>query len=311
MCILAFYLLKKDNKTFFFIQRELGDEMKENWRRKKSVTLLIAILISISIVSTAHAAWSPLTGDMIPISSIPTGGLVVGDILFTGFEVTGIAYGGPSTPSSSTILIQGGQNEATGDYGIRLRLAWNAGSDQLINTDINFKVSILPGYDRFFIAEAVFWLATAGAAGTGLVQANENIYDADFMGNSLTVLSTSAQTDYYGAFLMDSSYLMLHGNLTQAKELWVRTGITVQGGTNGSAGLHEVFVLYSQLPKPATILDGSCELDFRDFAVLASQWQQAPGIPSADIAPTPNGNGIVDIKDLAALAYFWLDKYCK
>jgi hypothetical protein len=309
-CILAFYLLKKGNETLLFIQKELGDEMKKNRRIKKSVTLLISILISISIVSTAYAAWAPLTGDMIPISSIPTGGLVVGNVLFTGFEVTGIAFGGPPTPSSTTILIQGGQNEATGDYGIRLRLAWNAGSDQFINTGINFKVSILPGYDRFFIEDAVLWLATASAAGTGLVQATENIYDADFMGNSLTVLSTYTQADDYGAYLMDSSYLMLHGNLTQAKEIWVRTGVTVQGGSNASVGLYEIFVLYGQVPKPPTILDGPCELDFRDFAVLASQWQQAPGTPSADIAPPHNGDGIVDIKDLAALAYFWLDKNC-
>ncbi|MHC4086045.1 MAG: hypothetical protein ACYSWZ_07385 [Planctomycetota bacterium] len=277
---------------------------------KKSLTLLIAIPISVSIFSTAYAAWSPLTGDPVPISSIPPGGLVVGNKLFTDFAVSGFAYGGPLTPSSSTILIQGGQNEATGDYGIRLRLVYNAGSGQFINASINFKVSILVGYDRFFIEGSALWLATASAAGTGLVQATENIYDADFMGNSLTVLSTSVQEDDYGVFLKDSSNLMLHGNIIEMKELWVRTGITIQGGINGSAGLHEVFLLYSQVPKQTTILDGSCELDFLDFAVLASQWQQPPGTPSADIAPWPDGNGIVDIEDLAAVANFWLNQNC-
>jgi len=284
--------------------------MKHKRRMQKSLILLTAILLSNSIFNTAFAAWSPLTGDLIPISSIPDGGLVVGNKLFTDFSVSGFAYGGPLTPSSSTILIQGGQNEATGDYGIRLRLVYNAGSYQFINAGINFKVSILAGYERFFIEEAALWLSTASAAGTGLVQATENIYDADFMGNSLTALSTSVQEDDYGVFLTDSSNFKLQGNLIQKKELWVRTGITIQGGTNGSAGLHEVFLLYSQMPKPPTILDGSCELDFADFAVLASQWQQPPGTPSADIAPGPNGNGIVDIEDLAAVANFWLDKNC-
>jgi len=307
---LPFLLSKKGNESLFFIHKGLGDEMKHKRRTKKSLTLLIAIPISILIISTACAGWAPLTGDLIPISSVPGGGLVVGNKLFTDFAVTGFSYGGPLTPSSSTILIQGGQDEATGDYGIRLRLVCNAGSGQFINTGINFKVSILGGYDRFFIKEAELWLATASAAGTGLVQATENIYDADFMGNSLTVLSTSVQEDDYGVFLMDSSNFMLQGNSIQMKELWVRTGITIQGGTNGSSGLHEVFLLYSQVPKATTILDGSCELDFLDFAVLASQWQQPPGIPSADIAPGPNGNGIVDIEDLAAVANYWLDKNC-
>ncbi len=284
--------------------------MEDTRRMEKSVPLLIAFLISTTIFSTSYSAWSPLTGDLIPISSIPGGGLVVGNKLFTDFKVTGFAYGGPLTPSSSTILIQGGQDEATGDYGIRLRLVCNSGSGQFINTGINFKVSILAGYHRFFIDEASLWLSTASAAGTGLVQATENMYDADFMGNSLTALSTSVQEDDYGAFLMDSSKFMLHGKLIEKKELWVRTGITIQGGTHGSAGLHEVFLLYSHVSKPITILERSCELDLLEFAVLASQWQQAPGIPSADIAPWPDGNGIVDIEDLAVVANFWLNNNC-
>jgi len=51
-----------------------------------------------------------------------------------------------------------------------------------------------------------------------------------------------------------------------------------------------------------------CHVDLFDFAVLASQWLQAPGVPSADIAPD-SGDGIVDINDLAVLAAHWLDCY--
>ncbi len=47
-------------------------------------------------------------------------------------------------------------------------------------------------------------------------------------------------------------------------------------------------------------------VDFEDFAILASQWLQAPGIPSADIAP-PGGDGIVDYDDLAIICQAWLD----
>ncbi|MHC4647241.1 MAG: GLUG motif-containing protein [Planctomycetota bacterium] len=48
--------------------------------------------------------------------------------------------------------------------------------------------------------------------------------------------------------------------------------------------------------------DGS---DFKDYAVLAGQWQQAPGEPSADIAPF-GGDGIVDGLDLRVLCDNWL-----
>jgi lysophospholipase L1-like esterase len=43
-----------------------------------------------------------------------------------------------------------------------------------------------------------------------------------------------------------------------------------------------------------------------DFAILAGQWLQAPGLPSADIAPPPEGDGVVNFKDLFLMAQEWL-----
>ncbi|MHC5059953.1 MAG: hypothetical protein ACYTFK_02560 [Planctomycetota bacterium] len=52
-------------------------------------------------------------------------------------------------------------------------------------------------------------------------------------------------------------------------------------------------------------INGDWGVDFVDFAILATQWQQAPGIPSADIEPAI-GNGIVDFLDIAVLVDNWL-----
>lgn len=227
--------------------------MNENRRStKKSALFVVSLSISILLACSAQATWVPLS-DMIPVSSVPAGGLVVGDKLFSGFEVIGISNG-VLAPTPDTVLVQGGQNDATGDYGLRFRLAWNAGSNQLINASINFKVNILPGYDPWFMEDATLWMATASASGTGLVQATENIFDADFLGNCLTSLGASSQADDYGAYLMDMSDFMLLGNPVAVKEIWVRTGVTVQGGVAGAAGLHEIFMLYSQIPEPATVI---------------------------------------------------------
>jgi hypothetical protein len=46
-------------------------------------------------------------------------------------------------------------------------------------------------------------------------------------------------------------------------------------------------------------------VNFVDFAILAGQWQQIPGIPSADIAP-PWGDGVVGLEDLCLMAQQWL-----
>jgi hypothetical protein len=48
-------------------------------------------------------------------------------------------------------------------------------------------------------------------------------------------------------------------------------------------------------------------VDFGDLLILADQWLQPPGTPSADIAPPPNGDGIVNFLDFAELAQHWLE----
>ncbi len=53
-------------------------------------------------------------------------------------------------------------------------------------------------------------------------------------------------------------------------------------------------------------IDQDGDVDFGDYAVLANQWLQSPGVPSADIAPNI-GDGIVDFRDLALLTEHWLE----
>ena len=214
--------------------------------------LFLSCLITIVITTAAPAAWVPLT-DLEPISSLPGGVMEVGDKLFSDFEVTGIASGGPPQPSAATVLVQGGQDDATGNYGLRFRLAWDAGVDQQINAEIKFQVSILPGYEEWFINDATLFLAAAGATGTGVVNAFGNIYDADFLGNSLAALATSS-TGAGFTHLIDQSLLQLGGNPVELKDIWVYTSFTVQGGDAGTAGVHDIYELYGQIPEPATVL---------------------------------------------------------
>jgi hypothetical protein len=47
-------------------------------------------------------------------------------------------------------------------------------------------------------------------------------------------------------------------------------------------------------------------INFEDFTILAAQWLQDTGTPSADIAPH-GGDGIIDFDDLAELIKYWLE----
>jgi len=57
----------------------------------------------------------------------------------------------------------------------------------------------------------------------------------------------------------------------------------------------------------AADLNGNGIIDFVDFSILASQWLQPPGNPSADIAPSPAGDGLVNILDLSEFSMHWLE----
>jgi hypothetical protein len=52
-------------------------------------------------------------------------------------------------------------------------------------------------------------------------------------------------------------------------------------------------------------LDWDGAVSFEDLGILADQWLQPPGVPSADIAPAHN-DGIVNFGDLSILAEHWL-----
>ncbi|MGD0785287.1 MAG: hypothetical protein ABR969_05685 [Sedimentisphaerales bacterium] len=52
--------------------------------------------------------------------------------------------------------------------------------------------------------------------------------------------------------------------------------------------------------------NNDCKVDFMDLEVLREQWLQPPGLPSADIEPSPSGDGIVNFQDFAAMAANWL-----
>ena len=55
---------------------------------------------------------------------------------------------------------------------------------------------------------------------------------------------------------------------------------------------------------PSGDIDDNGFVDFVDFVILAGQWRQTPGAPSADITPE-GGNGVVDLLDLDKLVECW------
>lgn len=210
---------------------------------------LISIMLAI-FATAASAQWVPLT-DRVTLSSLQVQGghLVFGDKVISEFDMFGFSDGGALAPNPAKMFVQGGKDSITGDFGLKFNLSWSAVSNQVINATLSFKVSVLPGSDRY-IKDVRMNLSGAGATGNGMVGVTENVQNAD--GDVIASLSCSKQANDGGVYLMD------HAEFTPVKGIWICSkdiSVTHYGTGPGLAHLSEFYQYYSQtVPEPATIV---------------------------------------------------------
>lgn len=213
---------------------------------KRSRAILIC-LISIVLATTASAAWVPLTGEPVPLSSLLGESFIFGDKELSEIELFGFGDGGALDPNPDKMFVQGGQNSITGDYGLKFNFSWSAISGQTVNANLNFKISVLPGFDDYLIEDVWLYLTGVSANGTGGVHLGEIVRDTG--GNVIASLSCSKQEGD------DDAYLMDYDEFAPVKEIWIHSkDVSITGGTNGAAHLSEFYQYYSQVPEPATLV---------------------------------------------------------
>ncbi len=210
--------------------------------------IILSCLIGALLATVASAQWVPLTGDPVSIGSLQGGPFIFGDKKLSDIGMSkGIGEGGAIAPTADSLFVQGGWDNVTGDYGVKFTLSWSAISNQTVSASLSFKVSILPGYDDYFIKDIAMYLTGVSANGTGGVHVSENVWDIPF-GNVIASLSCSKQDSDGGAYLAD------YAEFAPVKEIWIYSkDISVTGGTNGSAHISEFYQFYSQIPEPMTI----------------------------------------------------------
>ena len=98
---------------------------------------------------------------------------------------------------------------------------------------------------------------------------------------------SEAASDYFG------SSVDIDGDMTLIGAKWD------DGGQDQSGAAFVFLFLIADLNQ-----DGLANLN--DFAIMAEQWQQLPGEPSADIGPLPWGDNTVNMWDMKVLAEQWL-----
>jgi hypothetical protein len=93
--------------------------------------------------------------------------------------------------------------------------------------------------------------------------------------------------------------------LTNGQEYWYRVKSAYSALGGAASGWSNV-ESSRQCGTPGDF-EPDCDVDWADLAVLVGQWLDIPGMPSADIAPVPDGDGIVDFFDFAEFAIHWLE----
>jgi beta-lactam-binding protein with PASTA domain len=91
--------------------------------------------------------------------------------------------------------------------------------------------------------------------------------------------------------------------INSSRLVWELTYYTVASGDQVQQAMMSMLLSDIDAGVPGDI-SGDGKVNFDDFAILAGQWDDAPGNPSADIAPSPDGH--VWIEDLMYLADNWL-----
>jgi hypothetical protein len=122
--------------------------------------------------------------------------------------------------------------------------------------------------------------------------------------NSFWDIETSQMSTSAGGTGLMTDDMQTMSTFTNAG--WDFVGET-NNGTDFVWRMCQDLVDYPRLAWEFTLGDFVCPdgVEMRDYAVLAAQWKQPPGKPSADIAPE-GGDDIVDGSDLAALVNNWL-----
>jgi hypothetical protein len=130
---------------------------------------------------------------------------------------------------------------------------------------------------------------------TNLVKSvTDNLVSFDIIGTGQIATSTDTFK-----IVVDRSQLIEPGHLTWELIYYAIAG--QQGGQMMSVSLS----LNDFEGKIAGDISGDGKVNFEDLKILAEQWLQSPGTPSADIAPIST-DGIVNFLDFAVLAENWM-----
>lgn len=175
-------------------------------------------------------------------------------------------------------LIVGGHFSKAGGISANEIARWNGSSWLPFGNGMNGTVYALTVYNDLLIAAGIF--TTADGVSANRIACWNGVSWQPFNGG--TNGTVNALHIYDGDLIVGGNFTVVDNNVSP---YWAKWGL---------------------LNPAVEDLNHDCKVDFEDIVLLASQWLQSPGVPSADIAPV-SADGIVNFLDFAVLAEHWFD----
>jgi hypothetical protein len=188
---------------------------------------------------------------------INAGGILIGDKLFSNFDVKTTKSVGAVAPGADAISITPIQVLKAGtlfggDYGMQFNGLWSAPAQGLADSTIEFLATIVaPGYA---FKDNALWITGKGVGSSvspGFVSISESLYAEH---PSTGIQSFADELVYYSTptYRKDSD----SANFAPITKMWVVKDVGANGGIGvmGVAHLSEFYQTFSQVPEPGTLV---------------------------------------------------------
>jgi len=242
-------------------------------------------------------------------------GSITLDIDGNTVEITSLVFDGyvaPTKPIAHQRLVEPNDPATDGDHGpvdgVPNSGTYSPSPDANWALEVNFDWY----YDPPFPGSDGIDLTFDNYAWSGFIipvaRLNQSDMNATVLDDSLGYFGGTSEdfeswllTEVASKLPLDATFLLFVQG--EAHPDWTDPGMGMT--TDGIVGETIIGYTVTEFSANRADIDKDWDVDLIDFAILAAQWQQIPGEPSADIAPLL-GDDFVDINDLAFLVENWL-----
>lgn len=215
-------------------------------------------VLAMAIVASLTLAISPMAkADLMPvfggggveISSLPGGSISVGGITFDNFSVTATDTPGSTAPDADSIAVQAYTDSTSGAVVLDFFGGWTAGPGDIVNSNIQFDVSVVEGDPIQSVSLQLLSFDTVGEGGVISIAENITTGSGAFPSSEGNIGIVFADDVFVGDSIDTLEFVAPLGQFTVVKDVSVR-----DSEFTGAAHLSKFRQVFVPVPEPGSIV---------------------------------------------------------